>query len=58
MIFFGVNGCFRLVIKYSESKIIFKGEDNLQQKNDIEALKYNNQIGLDTLVVYTVNDEY
>lgn len=38
--------------------MIFKSEGNLLKKNDVDTLKYKNQIGLDTLVVYTVNDEY
>jgi len=46
------------VIKYSEFTVIFLSEDYLQIKNDIEALKYEYRLGLDTLLVHTVNDEY
>lgn len=38
--------------------MIFLSEDCLQIKNDTEALKYKYRIGLDTLLVYTLNDGY
>jgi hypothetical protein len=53
-----VNNICKLVIKYSEFIIIFKSENNLLFITDIEALKYGYQIGLDTLVVHTINYEY
>ena len=46
------------MIKYNEFVSIIKYEDILLIKNDIEALKYKNRIGLDTLLVYTVKYEY
>jgi len=46
------------VIKYNEFIIIIKFEDILLILNDIESLKYKYQIGLDTLLVYTVKHEY
>jgi len=46
------------VIKYNEFIIIIKYEDILLIKNDIDALKYNYRIGLDTLLVYTIKYEY
>jgi len=46
------------VIKYNEFIIIFKYEDILLIKNDVDALKYKYRIGLDTLLVYTVKYEY
>lgn len=38
--------------------IILDGENITLFKTDIESLKYGYQIGLDTLVVHTINDEY
>jgi len=46
------------VIKYSKFISIIKYEDILLLKNDIETLKYNYRIGLDTLLVYTIKYEY
>jgi len=46
------------VIKYNEFIIIIKYEDILLIKNDVDALKYNYRIGLDTLLVYTIKYEY
>ena len=46
------------MIKYIESIGIIKYEGILLPKNDIEVLKYNYRIGLDTLLVYTVKYEY
>jgi len=46
------------VIKYYEFVIIIKYENILLFKNDIDALKYNYRIGLDTLLVYTIKYEY
>jgi hypothetical protein len=46
------------VIKYNEFIIIIKYENILLSNNDVDALKYNYQIGLDTLLVYTIKYEY
>ena len=46
------------MIKYNEFVIIPKGESNILVKTDIEAWKYRYQIGLGTLVAYTLNYEY
>lgn len=46
------------MIKYDEFVAIFLSEDCLQILNDTETLKYTNRIGLDTLLVYTLNDGY
>lgn len=46
------------MIKYFEFTIIFNGENNILFKTDIETLKYGYRIGLDTLLVRTINDEY
>ena len=46
------------MIKYSKFIIIIKYENILLILNDIDALKYNYQIGLDTLLVYTIKYEY
>ena len=46
------------MIKYNEFIIITKYENILLIKNDIDALKYKYRIGLDTLLVYTLNDGY
>jgi len=46
------------VIKYNKFIIIIKYEDILLIINDINTLKYNYQIGLDTLLVYTIKYEY
>lgn len=58
LVFYFVNGCCELVIKYDEFTAIFLSENSLQIKNDAEALKYSYRIGLDTLLVYTLNDGY
>ena len=46
------------MIKYNEFIIIFKYEDILLIKNDVDTLKYKYRIGLDTLLVYTIKYEY
>ena len=46
------------MIKYNEFIIIIKYKDILLIKNDVDALKYNYRIGLDTLLVYTIKYEY
>lgn len=46
------------MIKYFEFTIILYGENSIPIKTDVETLKYGYQIGLDTLVVHTINDEY
>jgi hypothetical protein len=46
------------VIKYNEFIIIFNYEDVLLILNDVDTLKYNYRIGLDTLLVYTIKYEY
>jgi len=58
LIFYFVGGCNKLVIKYNEFIMIFLSENCSQIKNDTEALKYKYRIGLDTLLVYTLNDGY
>lgn len=46
------------MIKYLEFIIIIKYEGMLLKKIDIDTLKYRVQKGLDTLLVYIINDEY
>ena len=46
------------MIKYNEFIIIIKYENILLIENDVETLKYNYRIGLDTLLVYTIKYEY
>jgi len=46
------------VIKYNEFIIIILYENILLIINDIETLKYDYRIGLDTLLVYTIKYEY
>lgn len=58
MNFFEIINIYRLVIKYSELIIIFNYENKLFKKIDVDTLKYGFQKGLDTLLVYTINDEY
>ncbi len=45
-------------MKYFEFTIIFYSVNSILLKTDVEALKYGHLIGLDTLVVHTINDEY
>jgi len=45
-------------MKYFEFMCISDGENNIPLKTDIEALKYGDRIGLDTLLVHTINYEY
>ncbi len=56
--FFGVNKFCKLVIKYGELIRFTRSEGDLLKLTDVEALKYRSQIGLGTLVAYTLNDEY
>ena len=51
-------GICKLVIKYFEFISIFNYESSMLKKTDVEALKYGYQIGLETLVVHTINYEY
>ena len=46
------------MIKYFEFTSISYSADSTLLKTDIEALKYGYQIGLDTLLVHTINYEY
>jgi hypothetical protein len=46
------------VIKYREFTGIFVDENDLLKKTDVDALKCRDQLGLDTLLVYTLNYEY
>jgi len=46
------------VIKYNEFIIIIMYENTLLKKNDIDTLKYEYQIGLDTLLVHIIKHEY
>ena len=46
------------MIKYFKFTSIFYGENSILIKTDIETLKYGYQIGLDTLLVHTINYEY
>lgn len=45
-------------MKCSEIKRNSGGEGGFQRLTDIEARKHREQTGLDTPVVYAVNDEY
>jgi len=56
--FFEVDNIYKLVIKYSEFVGITKSENDLLLKTDVEAWKRGYQIGLGTLVVHALNDEY
>lgn len=38
--------------------MIFRYGSGIQFKNDADAWKYKDRTGLETLLVYTVNDEY
>jgi len=53
-----VDNIYKLVIKYSEFIGITRSESGLLLKSDVDARKYRYLIGLGTLVVYTINDEY
>jgi len=46
------------VIKYNKLIVILGSENDILFKTDIEAWKYRYQIGLGTLVAYTLNYEY
>ena len=46
------------MIKYNEFIGIIKYKNILLINNDIDTLKYNYRIGLDTLLVYTIKYEY
>jgi hypothetical protein len=46
------------VIKYREFTRIFVDENDLLKKTDVDALKCRYQLGLETLLVYTLNYEY
>lgn len=48
----------KLVIKYFKFTSILDGENSILNKTDIDTLKYGYQIGLDTLLVHTINYEY
>ncbi len=54
----GVNIIYKRAIKCEKFIIYTNGENNLLQQTDIEAWKYSYRTGLETLVVYTANDEY
>jgi len=53
-----VDNISKLGIKYSELIGIFNSEGNSLILTDVDALKYRYQKGLETLLVYTINDEY
>lgn len=46
------------MIKYFEFTSTFNDESSILIITDTETLKYRYQIGLDTLLVCTINDEY
>jgi hypothetical protein len=46
------------MVKYLQIKRSFTDKNNYLKISDTEALKYRYQTGLETLVVYTINDEY
>lgn len=46
------------MIKCSQFAMIFRYGSGVQLKNDAETWKYKDRLGLETLLVYTVNDEY
>jgi len=56
--YFKVNNNYELVIKYIEFIKIFIYEDSLPKLTDIDALKCRYQLGLETLLAYTFNNEY
>jgi len=45
-------------MKYSEFVMVFKYENNIFYKIDIDAWKCRYQLGLETLLAYTVNYGY
>jgi len=55
---FKVYNSYELVIKYIEFIRIFIYEDSLPKITDIDALKCRYQLGLETLLAYTFNNEY
>lgn len=56
--FIKYKNIYKQVIKYNEFIIIIKYENILLIINDVDTLKYNYRIGLDTLLVYTIKYEY
>jgi len=57
-VMFKVCKSYKLVIKYFEFIIIFNDASSKLNITDIDTLKYGYQIGLDTLLVHTINYEY
>jgi len=51
-------GTFNVGVKFEDSKETTFSGDELQFKTDSEVQKYRYQRGLETLVVYTLTDEY
>jgi len=56
--YFDVNRIFSENMKCSDIKRNTYGEGNFRKITDIEARKHREQMGLDTPVVYAVNNEY
>ena len=53
-----VNNIYKLVIKYIEFVGIFIYENSSPNITDVDALKCRYQLGLETLLAYTLNYEY
>lgn len=54
----GVNIIYKRAIKCEKFIVYTNGENNLLYYSDAEAWKYSYRTGLETLVVYTANNEY
>ncbi len=53
-----VNIIYKRAIKCEKFMVYTRSENNLLYLTDVETWKYRNRTGLETLVVYTSNDEY
>jgi hypothetical protein len=53
-----VNIIYEGAIKCEKFIVYTNGENNSLYSTDAEAWKYSDRTGLETLVVYTANDEY
>ena len=56
--FVGVIIIYKWAIKCEKFIIYTVGENNSLHTTDVEAWKYSDRTGLETLVVYTTNDEH
>lgn len=56
--FIGVDIIYKWAIKCEKFIVYTNGENNPLYQTDIEAWKYSDRTGLETLLVYTANNEY